>query len=120
MKVPDWMKLPLAALGMKTEAVELAHEAPVYEDWNHSLPTRPARGMTAAVEHLEKLFAANLLNLELQDGPVVEGETMLVRGMLMRVKYVQDRRLILELPPGRRFRRPEDGRLVVAAPRKAG
>ena len=120
MKVPDWMKMPLAALGMEHPAVEAAHETRIYEDWNHSIPIAPQRGMIHAVEVLEKLFAANLLNLDLQEGPVDEGETMLVRGMLMRVQYVQERRLVLELPPGRRFKRREDGRLIKAAPRKAG
>ena len=120
MKVPDWMKMPLAALGMEVEWVERAHETRIYEDWNHSVPIRFQRGATHAVVILEKLFAANLLNLELQEGPVDEGETMLVRGMPMRVQYIQDRRLMLELPPGRRFRRREDGRLIKAAPRKAG
>ena len=120
MKVPDRMKMPLAALGVDPISAELIDEPNFYEDWNHSLPLPWQRGRKHAVEILEKLFAANLLNLELQDGPVDEGETMLVRGMLMRVQYVQDRRLMLELPPGRRFKRREDGRLIKAAPRKAG
>ena len=112
MKVPDWMKMPLAALGLKVQEVEEYLDKPPEE--NVYDPLRET------VKILEKLFAANLLNLELQDGPVYEGETMLMRGMPMRVKYVQERRLVLELPPGRRFKRREDGRLIKAAPRKAG
>ena len=120
MKVPDWMKMPLAALGIPPESVEAAYNARTYDDWCCSLP-RPWQSRAAhAADTLMTLFAANLLNLELQDGPVDEGETMLVRGMPMKVLYVQDRRLVLELPPGRRFRRREDGRLIKAAPRKAG
>ena len=120
MKIPDWMRLPLAALGMDPGAVEGAHKAAVYQDWNHSLPVRSQGGMVHAAEILEKLFAANLLNLDMPEGPFQEGDVLLVRGLSMRVKYIQDKRLILELPPGRKFRRPEDGRLVVPAPRKAG
>jgi hypothetical protein len=110
MRVPAWMRLPLAALGMDSRGVELAYEARVYDDWIFSLPTRPARGMTAAADILGRLFEANLLNVDLPTGPVLEGETILVRGLPMRVKHVQDRRLVLELPLGRRFRRPEDWR----------
>ncbi len=116
MKVPDWMKLPLMALGLDPKEVE--EYTPDPTDFAGAMATPDPVGETINI--LEKLFAANLLSLELQYGPVVEGETMLVRGMLMRVQYIQDRRLMLELPPGRRFKRPEDGRLIVAAPRKAG
>ena len=120
MKVPDWMKLPLAALGMEPGAVESAHKAAVYQDWNHSLPVRSQSGMVHAVMILEKLFAANLLNLDLPEGAFREGDILLARGLPMRVKYVQEKRLVLELPIGRRFKKPEDGRLLVPAPRKAG
>jgi len=119
MKVPDWMRMPLAALGLNAQEVEEYLDQPLDE---YASERNPLNGDIAreAVKTLEKLFSANLLNLELQEGPVDEGETMLVRGMLMRVQYVQERRLVLELPPGRRFKRREDGRLIKAAPRKAG
>jgi hypothetical protein len=105
------MKLPLAVLGMTPREVEHAHEAKVYQDWCHSLPMRPQRGMVHAAEVLEKLFNANLLAVNLPEGPLEEDETILVRGIGVRVKRIQDRRLVLELiDPARRFRRKWDWR----------
>jgi hypothetical protein len=120
MIIHDYMRLPFAVLGLKPDDVTVAHETRVYEDWNHSLPMRSAQGIVHAVEILDKLFAANLLNVDLPQGPVDEGEVILVRGVPMKVKYVQDRRLVLELPPGRKFRRRGDPVLIKAAPRKVG
>ena len=110
MKVPDWMLRPIEALGLTVPQVELAHEAPIYKDWNHSLPVRSQQGAVHAVEVLGKLFAANLLDVRAGGARFREGDTVLVRGVPMRVRYVQDRRLMLELPPGVKFLRPEDGR----------
>jgi len=115
MSIPDWMRLPLAALQMPPELVEKALDVRVYEDWNHSLPKRSAQGIAHATEIVARLFAANLLNVEIPEGPIEEGEIILVRGLPMKVKYVQDKRLILELPPGRKFRRKEDYRPAVKA-----
>jgi hypothetical protein len=114
------MRLPLAALNLDVAATEAAHRARVYLDWNHSLPIRSQSGAAHACEVLERLFAANLLNIDIPEGPSREGDTLLLRGLPLRVKYVQDKRLVLELPPGRKFRHPEDERLITPVPRKAG
>jgi hypothetical protein len=116
MKVPDWMKLPLVALGLSVKEIE--EYTPDNTGFTGSMAAPDRVGETIGI--LETLFAANLLNVDLPEGPVREGEAILVRGMLMRVERVQDRRLVLELPAGVKFRRPEDGRLIVQAPRKAG
>lgn len=99
MKTPDWMALPLAALGLKREEIEERYDQAHYES-------------VLTMRILEKLFAANLLNVELPDALLDEGDTMMVRGILMRVSRVQERRLMLELPPGRRFRHKGEWRAV--------
>jgi hypothetical protein len=114
MKVPDWMKLPLVALGLSVKEIE--EYTPDNTGFTGSMAAPDRVGETIGI--LETLFAANLLNVDLPEGPVREGEAILVRGMLMRVERVQDKRLVLRLPSGRKFRRRYDARPVAITAKK--
>lgn len=91
-RLPEWMAIPLSAIGLKLHDVEKLYNDVHYESVH-------------LVQMLEKLYLANALLLDVQDGPFQEKQELTVRGVLMRIKYVQHRRLVLELPPGRVFKK---------------
>jgi hypothetical protein len=97
MNMPEWMKVAVLALGRQPEEFQRQYEAVHYET-------------VLTGQMLDRLFLGNLLNVELPEGPFNEGDELFVRGVRLKVKYVQNRRLVLELPPGRRFTRRWDWR----------
>jgi len=91
-KLPEWMGRVLPAMGLT-----LAEAERKYNDLHYE---------TVHLVHLlEKLYAMNMLQLELQEAPFEEGQELLVRGVRFNILYVQNKRLVLQLPKGKRFRK---------------
>ena len=93
MKVlPEWMGIILPSMGLTLTEAERRYNDVHYE--------------TVHLIHLlEKLYAKNMLLLDLQEAPFEPGQELLIHGVPFKVKYVQTRRLVLELPKGKRFKR---------------
>jgi hypothetical protein len=106
----DWIRNLLRQLGIRPDVVQGELDHPVYLSDLHSVPCMsPGREL---VQLLGMLHDRNLLNIDKGFDSLVEGQVLYICGIPMKLKYIQRRRLVFELPSGKRFRQPYEGHLM--------